>query len=254
MTSIQDQAKAFAAALKTPLTVDANGAMTDAAGACLQVTQLLAAHLVAHLGNELAAAASASEKAKRFMQELQDSVESLTAIAEEHGARTLADLFYLHSAIHEGSFIDHYPDESQVKAIVEDLPSADEWSVYIKTEYLTNTGKPLPNPDDFPVIVVGQQYEFHSEMQEAELPAPERIRNYTGQTVTVISGPEPKDDPENSDFFVVQAADGRQFTAAEEELNGWDKALGQFFWPDGTYGPNRDGTFLGNEKIAASKA
>lgn len=118
----------------------------------------------------------------------------------------------------------------------------------------TNQELALPNVDDFPSIVVGQEYEFHAEMQEPELPAHERMRNYTGQKVAVISGPGPKDDPENSDYFVVRASDGREFTAAEEELNGWDKALGQFFWPDGTYGPSRERTYLANERIAAARA
>lgn len=256
MTSIQDQAAAAVAALKTPLTVDAGGTVRDADGSVVLLPHLQAAHMVVELANKVSELKAGPTAAKRFMQELLDSVETLSGIAEEHGARTLADLFFLHSAIAEGSFIDYYPnsDESSVKDVVEGLPSAAEWLPFIKTEYLTGSGRVLPDPNDFPAIVVGQQYEFHAEMQEAELPAPERMRNYTGQKVTVISGPEPKDDPESSDYFVVKAADGRQFTAAEEELNGWDKALGQYYWPDGTYGPNRDDTFLVNERIAASKA
>lgn len=253
MTSIQEQAIAVAASFQGPLAVDAGGSLTSS-GAIVPLPQLMAAHLVAHLGNELAAAQSAFERAKRFMHELLESTETLTSIAEEHGPRTLADLFYLHSAIAEGSFIDYYPnsDESSVKDIAAGLPSGAEWLTYIKVEYLTGSGDALPDPNAFPDIVVGQQYEFYAEMQESEKPAEERMRNYTGQMVTVISA-EPQEDEEASPLFVVQASDGRQFTAAEEELNGWDKALGQFFWPDGTYGPNRDRTYLANDEIAAAK-
>lgn len=97
-------------------------------------------------------------------------------------------------------------------------------------------------------VLVGQKYEFYAEMQQAEMPEQERMRNYTGQTVTVLAGPLPKDDEEGSDLFKICAADGREFEAFEEELNGWNKALGQYFWPDGTYGPDRDRTYLVNER------
>ncbi|ADV02167.1 MULTISPECIES: hypothetical protein [Comamonadaceae] len=104
------------------------------------------------------------------------------------------------------------------------------------------------NADDFPPIIVGRQYEFYAEMQQAEMPEHARMRNYTGQTVTVTSGPLPKDDDEGSDLFRIRAADGREFEAFEEELCGWNKAHGQYFWPDGTYGPDRDKQYLGNER------
>jgi len=104
------------------------------------------------------------------------------------------------------------------------------------------------NANDFPPIIVGRKYEFYAEMQQAEMPGDARMRNYTGQTVTVTSGPLPKDDDESSDLFKVRSEDGREFDAFEEELSGWNKALGQYFWPDGTYGPNRDTTYLPNER------
>ena len=103
-------------------------------------------------------------------------------------------------------------------------------------------------PDDFPPIIVGREYEFYAEMQQAKMPEHDRMRNYTSQTVTVTSGPLPKDDDEGSDLFRVRTADGREFEAFDEELSGWNKALGQYFWPDGTYGPDRDKTYLVNEK------
>lgn len=103
-----------------------------------------------------------------------------------------------------------------------------------------------PDPDSLAAVVIGNEYEFYAEMQQAQLPVHERMRNYTSQKVTVIAGPLPKD-PETSDLFIVRAADGRKFEAYEEELNGWDKALGQYFWPDGAFGPERDLQFLCNE-------
>lgn len=69
--------------------------------------------------------------ANHFMEELLESVETLTGIAEQHGARTLADLFYLHSAILNDSFIDSLPNESKVLDIVQGLPSARLWRNYI---------------------------------------------------------------------------------------------------------------------------
>lgn len=76
------------------------------------------------------------DRAKLFMQELQESVETLTGIAEQHGPRTLADLMYLHSAILNDGFIDHYPDESQVLNIARALPSGEQWMKFVKVEYM----------------------------------------------------------------------------------------------------------------------
>lgn len=89
---------------------------------------------VKQLSNPYAGCAAAD----RFMQELLDSVETLTGIADEHGARTLADLMYLQLAIMKGSFIDHYPDESKVKDIAHNLPSGDQWVKFIKVEYMAS--------------------------------------------------------------------------------------------------------------------
>lgn len=97
-------------------------------------------------------------------------------------------------------------------------------------------------------ILVDQTYEFHAEMQEEYLPAGQRMRNYTGTMVTVLSGPLPKDDEGMSEYFKVRTHDGRELVVAEEEINGFGKALGQYFWPDGTYGPDRCSDFLRNER------
>ncbi len=79
---------------------------------------------------------SGKRAAAMFYQELLDSVETLAGIAAAHGSRTLADLMYLQNAILSGGFIDHYPDESRVLEIVRALPSGEQWSRFIKVEYL----------------------------------------------------------------------------------------------------------------------
>ena len=79
---------------------------------------------------------SIAPSAKMFFEELLGSVETLASIADDHGARTLADLMYLQNAILGGGFIDHYPDESSVLDIASALPSGDIWAQYIKVEYL----------------------------------------------------------------------------------------------------------------------
>jgi hypothetical protein len=82
--------------------------------------------------------AQGHERARLFMQELLDSVETLSSIAEQHGARTLADLMYLQNAILSGGFIDHYPGESKVLEIARNLPSGGQWSKFIAVEYLAS--------------------------------------------------------------------------------------------------------------------
>lgn len=82
-----------------------------------------------------------------------------------------------------------------------------------------------------PTIVVGSSYPFYSEVEQEYEPADQRLRRYTGQCVRVL-GVEEKDDPDNSQTYMVRAADGREFTAWEEELNGWDFDLGQYFKPE----------------------
>lgn len=74
------------------------------------------------------------DRAELFMGELLDSVETLTEIATTHGARTLANLMYLHSAILSGGFVEFFPEDTDVKVsqIVEGLPSAEKWLPYIR--------------------------------------------------------------------------------------------------------------------------
>lgn len=68
--------------------------------------------------------------AQLFWQELLMSVESLTAIAEQYGVATLADISYLQNAIFKDSYID--ADTSKVVSVVKELPSAEIWLTYIQ--------------------------------------------------------------------------------------------------------------------------
>ena len=77
--------------------------------------------------------------ARKFMTELLDSVETLSGIAEQYGARTLADIMFLHCAILSGGFIDFYTGESAVMNIARGLPSGEQWVSFIKTEYLSQS-------------------------------------------------------------------------------------------------------------------
>lgn len=77
--------------------------------------------------------------AKLFFDELLDSVETLTGIADEHGARTLSDLIYLQNAIMKNGFVDHYPGESKVLEIASALPSGDRWAQFVKVEQSLDT-------------------------------------------------------------------------------------------------------------------
>ena len=72
-----------------------------------------------------------ADLARQFMDELLSSVETLSGIAEVHGACSLADLMYLHSAILSDSFIEHLSDRSNVMEIASALPSGERWSTYI---------------------------------------------------------------------------------------------------------------------------
>lgn len=81
---------------------------------------------------ELASLVNRQYAASTFFKELLDSVECLTELVDQHGARTATDLMYLQSAILDGSFIDYYPGESNVLEIAKSLPSGSDWVKYIK--------------------------------------------------------------------------------------------------------------------------
>ena len=78
---------------------------------------------------------SGKQAADLFFQELLNSVETLTGIAETHGSRTLADLMFLQNVILSGGFIEHCPEDSNVLEIASVLPSGSQWSTFIKVEY-----------------------------------------------------------------------------------------------------------------------
>ncbi|CAM8644225.1 hypothetical protein MCEMSEM18_03605 [Comamonadaceae bacterium] len=73
--------------------------------------------------------------AQLFWSELSDSTDSLGAIAEQHGVRTLAYLFYLQNAILDDGFIDLTKDDpgTPVLAVVHELPSANLWAKHIRS-------------------------------------------------------------------------------------------------------------------------
>lgn len=79
-------------------------------------------------------------EACQFMEELLDSEESLAAVGELYGPRTLADLMYLQNTVLTGGFIDVYPEESKVMEVVRDLPSGQKWTSFMKVEYMKQGG------------------------------------------------------------------------------------------------------------------
>lgn len=82
---------------------------------------------------EIERKAANAELAILFMNELLDSVETLGDIALIHGQRTLVDLFYLHAAILEGGFIDHFRPDSCVDEVCRALPSASKWLRFVRS-------------------------------------------------------------------------------------------------------------------------
>ncbi|VXC84222.1 conserved hypothetical protein [Burkholderia sp. 8Y] len=70
--------------------------------------------------------------AKQFHAELLDAVETLTGVAEQHGALALANVVYLQAAILKGGVIDLTPDEAENFAFVRDLPSGGRWWESVK--------------------------------------------------------------------------------------------------------------------------
>jgi hypothetical protein len=70
--------------------------------------------------------------AKQFHAELLDAVETLTGIAEQHGALALADVVYLQAAILKGGVIELTRDEADDIAFIRDLPSGGRWWQRVK--------------------------------------------------------------------------------------------------------------------------
>lgn len=83
-------------------------------------------------------------------------------------------------------------------------------------------------------IELGKSYEFVSEVEQENLPVGERLCRFTGQQALILSLVA-ENDPDNSPLYNVRFPDGTEAQAWQEELSGYDKALGQFYRPDGSY-------------------
>ena len=70
--------------------------------------------------------------AKQFHAELLDAVETLTAIAEQHGALALANVVYLQTAFLKGGVIELTRDEAESLSFVRELPSGGRWWQSVK--------------------------------------------------------------------------------------------------------------------------
>lgn len=70
--------------------------------------------------------------AARFMDEVGDVHGGLADIADLYNVETLADVAYLHSAIHKKTYIEvDQPTDSRIVELVRELPSADFWLQHI---------------------------------------------------------------------------------------------------------------------------
>jgi len=115
--------------------------------------------------------------ARRFMEEVLDSVETISAIAETHGMRTVIYLMYLQNAIISESFIDEHGD-SKVVEFLSSLPSANLWMAYVRSCPMLETimaripGEPaLPLALQTGITVIDDQMtieEAHERMGELE--------------------------------------------------------------------------------------
>ena len=76
------------------------------------------------------------EAAMQFWDELLESFDCLTAIADEYGSRTLADSMYLQQAIRRAGCFDHVPGESHVLEVASRLSSGEIWRKFIEVNYM----------------------------------------------------------------------------------------------------------------------
>jgi hypothetical protein len=70
--------------------------------------------------------------AKQFHAELLDAVESLTGVAEQHGALALANVVYLQTAILKRGVIELTREEADAFSFVRELPSGGRWWQSVK--------------------------------------------------------------------------------------------------------------------------
>lgn len=70
--------------------------------------------------------------AARFMDEVLNAHDSVAGIVDQYNDLTLADVLYLHSAIHKKGFIEvETLTDSRIVQLVRQLPSADFWQQHI---------------------------------------------------------------------------------------------------------------------------
>ena len=70
--------------------------------------------------------------ASRFTSELLAGVESVSAIADQHGVAVLAILFYLQAAINNETYVEIDAPEMGAVELISTLPSADEWMKHVQ--------------------------------------------------------------------------------------------------------------------------
>jgi len=68
--------------------------------------------------------------AQRFFNEINDNFDSIASLGDEHGTRTLGDLFYMQAALLTGGYIDAWPS-SKVLTVIDTLASASTWRRFI---------------------------------------------------------------------------------------------------------------------------
>ena len=71
--------------------------------------------------------AARADDAELFFDELENEFLSLSDVGLQFGPDTVRDLFYLHSAILSGTFMEHFQNDSQLLEVVEQLPSRNKW-------------------------------------------------------------------------------------------------------------------------------
>lgn len=72
-------------------------------------------------------------RASQFVRELLAAVESVSAIAEEHGVGVLSIFFYLQSAIANDTYVEVNAAERGAVSLLLTLPAAAEWMKYVRT-------------------------------------------------------------------------------------------------------------------------
>lgn len=85
-----------------------------------------------------------AQLASRFHSEVMEHFETVASVGEQFGQRTVADLFYLQTAILRSGQMDVWP-QSSIMGVVDKLPSAEKWMTY--TRPCNRYGDPAPRHD-----------------------------------------------------------------------------------------------------------